>query len=494
MNSKIILSVLFFFTAFVSNAQSRVVLSIKTGGDDLATRDFQENLKITIKVQGKPDFVLENANQGRGWPNNSLRTATIRLDESTKVEDIKEITLSRRNVGGIFSSGNDAVADNWNLQKVDAIAFIEKDGLKSKYNLRTVEGNPYFRFIYGPSRGANEGHQTTIAITQPILLSSTNASGTTITPTKPYTPVVAAPATENKIDIDLKTGSDNLEMKPHQKSVEIRIIIQNKPDVVLMNVNKDQNWPNNSIRRVTIPLPADITAEAIKEIHIYRTPNNPEIRYVWDLRDQDNWNLQSITAFATLKINGVKKRFDFEPIISAYRASPLYRFTYSSNNTETEGTTCKKTFTLKTAALPPAVNTDVPSQNAKLDITIGTGGDDLRGGNNDNADIILTFKSHPGKVYIRNIFNKRSLPNFSERKTTKDIQNSTTLDINDIKEVELHHTGGGGMGADNWDIDKVKISIVKDGQTKVLVDRVDTPIHRFTGDTRIKRFLVTNTN
>lgn len=293
----------------------------------------------------------------------------------------------------------------------------------------------------------------------------------------------------NKIDIDLKTGSDNLEMKPHQNSVEIRIIIQNKPDAILKNVNKDQNWPNNSIRRVTIPLPDDITAEAIKEIHIYRTPNNPEIRYIWDLRDQDNWNLQTITAFATLKINGVKKRFDFEPLISAYRASPLYRFTYSSNNTETEGTTCKKTFTLRTAALPPAVNTNVPSQNAKLDITIGTGGDDLRGGN-DNADIVLTFKSHPGKVYVRNIFNKRNLPNFSERKRIMDIVNSTTIDINDIKEVELHHTGGGGMGADNWDIDKVKISIIKDGQTKVLVDRVDTPIHRFTGDTRIKRFVV----
>jgi hypothetical protein len=302
-------------------------------------------------------------------------------------------------------------------------------------------------------------------------------------------PAEAEQQPNNKIDIDLKTGSDNLEMKPHQNSVEIRIIMQNKPDAILKNVNKDQNWPNNSIRRVTIPLPDDITAEAIKEIHIYRTSNNPEIRYIWDLRDQDNWNLQSITAFATIKTNGVKKRVDFEPIISTRRGSPLYRFTYSSNNTETEGTTCKKVLTLKTASLPAPVNTDVPSENAKIDVTIGTGGDDLRGGN-DNAEIILSFNNHPGKVTIRNVFNGANLPNFSERKRTLEIPNSKSMNINDIKEIELRHTGGGGMFADNWHVDKVKISVIKDGQTKVLVDKVDAPIHMFTGDTRRKRFIV----
>lgn len=512
MKLKIILFLVLFITSLAVYAQNTVTLEIKTGSDDLATRDFQENLEIRFKLEGKPDVVLRNANNARNLPNNSNRRITIPLDLTTRIEDIKEIQLFRRNVGN-WNSLNDGIADNWNLQKLTITANILKDGVSSKYNLLTVEGtggNPLFRFIYGPSHNSSEGQGKSFAITQPQLISSTNTNGTTITPTRPSTPIVAdrtvisspvivAPPSDNKLDIDLKTGTDNLEMKPYQENVEIRIIIQNKPEIVLVNANKGQNWPNNSIRRVSIPLPADITAEAIKEIHIYRRQNRDgesgggSPLYVWENAEKDNWNLQNINAFATIKTNGVKKRYDFEQIVSTRRGYPLYRFTYAYNNTETEGSICKKAFILRTTPSATPNNTGTTITNVIMDVTIGTGGDDLRGGN-DNAEIIFSLHSSSRKILIRNIFNSANLPNWSVRTRTITIPSSTTLDINDIKEVEVRHTGGGGIGADNWHVDKIKISVTKQGESKILVDEVGTPIHMFTGDRRRKNFIVSRSS
>ena len=62
-------------------------------------------------------------------------------------------------------------------------------------------------------------------------------------------PIVLTPLNGNKLDVDFKTGADNLEMKPFQQGVEIRIIILNRADVILLNANNNQNWPNNSIKR-----------------------------------------------------------------------------------------------------------------------------------------------------------------------------------------------------------------------------------------------------
>lgn len=293
---------------------------------------------------------------------------------------------------------------------------------------------------------------------------------------------------ENKIDIDFKTGSDNLEVKDVQENLEIRLIIQNKADVILLDANKNQNWPNNSVRRVSIPLPADVKVDEIKEIHLIREAKGGS-RDNFKATIADNWNLESINATATIKTNGVQKKYEFEKIVSPEYGRPLFRFVYERGNDVTDGTFYKSALTLKSNALPPAVNTNVSAQNAKLEISIGTGGDDLRGGN-DNCNIVLTFKSNTKKIQLTNVFNGRSLGGFTEKNLSKDIPNSQNIDINDIKEVEIHHTGGGGIGADNWDIDKVKITIIKDGQTKILVDKVGAPIHRFDGDFRIKRFTV----
>lgn len=387
----------------------------------------------------------------------------------------QRISAELNNNNNIYLSG-----DLQNLNSTGSmIKFEYKD---ERYNPRDYNNlsDVYFTLFTVPAVNLAQTSKLNVSRENNII---TNSTTTVNSPT-----VVVAPKSDNKIDIDFKTGGDNLEVKSFQENLEIRLIILNKPDVILKDANKNQNWPNNSVRRVSIPLPNNIMIDEIKEIHLYRKQRS-NIKYVWELGEKDNWNLETLSAMATIVTNGLKKKFEFEKIASGVYGKPLYRFTYDSNNNKTEGNLCKKLLTLKSAAFPPAVNSGVPVQNAKLEINIGTGGDDLRGGN-DNCDVVLTFKSSPRKIQLSNVYNRRPLGGFTEKSIIKDIPNSQNIDINDIKTVEIHHTGGGGMGADNWDIDKVKITIIKDGQTKILVDKVGAPIHRFDGDNRIKRFNV----
>jgi hypothetical protein len=430
------------------------------------------NMKyLTFKEAGTDNQLMEELTLMPIKPNNQLRFQSFYIAE---VGDGK-ITIKPQRISDELNNNN-LVFLSGDLQNLNSAGSMLKFEYKDeRYNPRQFNNmtNVYFTLFVIPTVNITQASTVNIPLGNSVINSPQ---------------VVVAPKLDNKIDIDFKTGSDNLEVKSFQENLEIRLIVQSKPDVILTNANKNQNWPNNSVRRVTVPLPNDITANQIKEIHLYRKQKS-NIKYVWELGEKDNWNLETISAVATIVTNGEKKKFEFEKMVSAEYGKPLYRFTYDSNNNETEGNLCKKILTLKSNTLPPAVNANVPAQNAKLEINIGTGGDDLRGGN-DNCDVVLVLKGNLRKMYLLNVFNKRPLANFTEKSITKDIPNSRNLDVNDIKAVEIHHTGGGGMGADNWDVDKIKITLSVNGQTKILVDKVGTPIQRFDGDNRNKTFNV----
>lgn len=287
---------------------------------------------------------------------------------------------------------------------------------------------------------------------------------------------------KNTINIDFKTGSDNLDHRDFQKNVDVRITIKNKPDLFFENVNKSQNWPNNSIRRFSAELPDNIIVQDITTISVTRGNANG----VWtnvDGAGADNWNLDKLTVTALILENGVSKRYVLADLKS--NRPPLYRFIYEGRNNPCTncGYTFSHTFLHQYNSLTPSATTTVPML-AKLSYTIGTGGDNLEGGNNNNVDVTIRMKSSPKVYVLRNINAKRKWNNFTESSRVIEIPNSTMMDLNDIKEVEIRHTGGGGISADNWDVDKILMHIAKDGTTKVLIDKVGTPIQRFTGDSR----------
>ncbi len=169
--------------------------------------------------------------------------------------------------------------------------------------------------------------------------------------------------------------------------------------------------------------------------------------------------------------------------------TPLFRFIYENRGPRNanEGLTTTFSFSLNgygAPAMPPPASSD-----ASITAIFGTGGDDLRGGG-DNVNLVIRFKSSKPAITLSNVNASRNWRNLSEKSFTKVLPNTAGLDFNDIKEIELRHTGGGGIGADNWYLDKFKLTITNGSETKILVDRIAAPIHYFTGDARRKTIKV----
>lgn len=288
---------------------------------------------------------------------------------------------------------------------------------------------------------------------------------------------------QNKLDIDFRTGDDNLQIMEFQENPEVVVILRNKPEVKVTNINKGQEWPNNSFRRVTVPLPADISVVDIKELIINRKPVYGR-DYIWDYLKKDNWTLKALTVTATIMENGQSKRYE---LYNNYTRGIVFRFIFEGGDNIRTGTSFKAE--LKPVTPPPHNRTQ--TANMVITAVFGTGSDNLEGGSSNNVNLIIRFRNATRPLSITNLNNRAKWENNTIRTiNNREIPNSAGYNIDDIEKVELRHTGGGGMFADNWNLDKFKLTISKGDQTKVLVDEAGTPIHRFTGDSRKKEFVI----
>lgn len=314
-----------------------------------------------------------------------------------------------------------------------------------------------------------------------------------ITPLAPQASpsVVVAPPSDNKIDVDFKTGADNLEMKPFQDNLEIRVILRNRADAILQNANKGQSWPNNSLKRVTIPLPADITVDDIRELHVYRNRKiggNPTTT-IFNIAEKDNWNVDKITSTAKIREGGILKSYKFGDFISPSGSSnPLFRFVFEGGDGKSEGQVFKGFLSAHATTIINTARSAITA-NPIIRIETFTGGDDLRGGN-DNLNVLVRLKIRPVRnIAVNNINSGQKWGNFSEHKFTKPLT-VPPFTFDDIEDIILRHTGGRGTGADDWHLDKLKITLTIAGETRVLVDEVGAPIHYFGGDSRSKIFQI----
>jgi len=121
-----------------------------------------------------------------------------------------------------------------------------------------------------------------------------------------------------------------------------------------------------------------------------------------------------------------------------------------------------------------------PGKATRLELTIQTGGDDLRG-ENDNLNVVIHFGDGDSQV-VRNVNGGRAWGNNSNHVET--ITLSHAVAPSDILEVELQTTFTGGTGGDNWDMDSVVAKAVGDGVNEVLFRH---GFKRFTGDNKTLR-------
>lgn len=295
--------------------------------------------------------------------------------------------------------------------------------------------------------------------------------------------MLLAPVSPNKLDIDFKTGGDNLEPKGFQKNLHLTINIKNRSAIVVDDVNKNQTWPNNSLHRISVPLPEDIIVADLESITLVRTVvNNYNIV---DGGMGDNWNLDKLSVMAIIKTNGILVRTSLLNEIG----SPLFRFIYDNRGNSNPNAGTRHTWALTISTAPTPRSTVRETTNVSFVANFGTGGDDLRGGN-DNIDMVISFRSGRQPITFRDVNARRPWRNFSDNYVQRIMPNTQDIDINDIYTVTIKHSGGGGIGADNWYLDKFKFTVTKGTEAKVLIDRVEAPIHYFTGDQRSKMLMV----
>lgn len=131
---------------------------------------------------------------------------------------------------------------------------------------------------------------------------------------------------------------------------------------------------------------------------------------------------------------------------------------------------------------PPRTNKPYKTESTKINrllFNVTTGGDDLRGGN-DNVHFHIYFKDGT-KQTIYNANKKHRWPD--NHSQTVEIYLDKSVHLNQIDKIELQTTFGGGMFGDNWNMDAIKITAIQgDGKELSFYENNGRPLKRFTGD------------
>lgn len=288
---------------------------------------------------------------------------------------------------------------------------------------------------------------------------------------------------QSHIELDIKTGNDDLAHRDFQKGLEVRVKLQGKPDVVLENVNQSRNWANNSTHKVIVPLDAATNISDIKEIVLSRNISGHSFNN-FEGSVADNWNLQQLIAKAKLDIGSNTLIYELVNE-KGTQGKALFRFIYEyglrqDNDGQEKG--YSKSFIINN---PKLISGSISKPTIILKAIFKTGGDDLRGGG-DNVDMLIKFKNNTTNTFLPNLNNKRKWGNFQKTQIVRELPPS--FDITDIQSIELRHTGGDGFAADNWYLDELKVTISVNKEDFTILNLTGTPIHYFTGESRKKVF------
>ena len=238
------------------------------------------------------------------------------------------------------------------------------------------------------------------------------------------TPAVAGKA--NKLELTIKTGGDDLHGGGF--NLDLTIHFRGGDTQLVRNVNAGQGWANDSTHVKTITLD-----HAVAPADIVRL----DLRKFGGMLGEfpDNWDMDSISVRAIGQ--------DLEKLIARHG---FFRFTQSES------------------ALSIPITQAVAGKASKLELTIQTGGDDLRG-DNDNLNIIVHFRGG-GTQHAQNVNGGIAWGNNSMH--IKSITLNQAMDPSDIVEVDLQTTFGGGSGGDNWDMDSIIVKALGEGVNEVL--------------------------
>ena len=251
----------------------------------------------------------------------------------------------------------------------------------------------------------------------------------------PLNDVPTLPGQINKLIFTFQTGGDDL--RGVNDNLNLTIHFRDGRTQRIENANGGRRWPDNTTNQVTVDLNRAVAPADIVKIDLDTTFGGGI--------GGDNWNMNSVSVRVTG--NGVDR---------ALVTHGFKRFTGSD----------------KFLAIPVVVPS--PAQANRLQLTIRTGGDDLRGGN-DNLNVSLRYRD--GRT--------QSVPNVNGGSRWADnTTNVVNINLdravlpNDVVEVTLQTTFGGGMGGDNWNMNSIQVAAIGDSVNQVVFNH---GAKRFTG-------------
>jgi hypothetical protein len=259
---------------------------------------------------------------------------------------------------------------------------------------------------------------------------------------------IANPSTViSSLTVDIRTGGDDL----RGGSQATAILVLADGTVWRRPLNSGAEWKNDALHSVVWALPRAVTAGEIRRFGIETNFGGGT--------SGDNWNVDRL---AVRWSGPAGSRAAGTLLVRDGR--PFLRLTGDVRSWSTP-----------VDVRSPAANTPV----GRLFVTIRTGSDDLRGGN-DNAFARLVID---GRTTTATMINGRA--RWVDRSTnTVELAVPSGTTFGNLRGLELSTNFGGGLGGDNWNVDEILVEAETGGVRRTLAQLGGTPLVRFTGDRR----------
>jgi hypothetical protein len=252
----------------------------------------------------------------------------------------------------------------------------------------------------------------------------------------PISDVPTPPGHADTLWFTFKTGDDDL--RGVDDNVDIAIHFRDGQTQKVNNANGGERWPGNTTREVKVELNRTIPLSSIARIDLRTTFSGGVAG--------DNWDMKSVSIRATG--NGIDR-------------------VLASNGF--------KRFKADDRSLSIPVVLAAAGEVNKLRLTIITGGDDLRG-ENDNLNVSVRFRDGTHQV-VPNVNGRQRWADGTSHVVTINLDRAISAD--DMVELVLETTFIGGIGGDNWDMLSLQGVATGAGVEKLVFMSL---FKRFTGD------------
>jgi microsomal dipeptidase-like Zn-dependent dipeptidase len=240
-----------------------------------------------------------------------------------------------------------------------------------------------------------------------------------------------------RLRVTIRTGGDNLRGGADNA---FAFVDTRGGERLQVPLNDGMEWQNGSLHTVVMPIEGERRLGDIRTFGIQTT-------FGGDISG-DNWDI-------------ARCRADYEVggDLVSFQGSPYIRFTGAR----------------RSWSVPISHGGPDNTRIRRLNVTIKTGQDDLRGGN-DNASFFVEFTDGSRQEFD---LNRRAQWVGGSTQTASFVINNRPR-VDSIQAIGIRTTFGGGVGGDNWDMDEIRVTYAS--AEGVVFDLSGEPLARFTGE------------